>query len=169
MGRQEMHFSEVDFDDLVRRIIVESGVEQGERQIDWVVPTLPKVHGDAAMLRQVWMNLIGNGIKYTRHQGRARIEIGWREESERELVFFVKDNGVGFDNKYAGRLFGVFQRLHSDEEFEGTGIGLANVRRIVHRHSGRTWADGEVGNGAIFYFSLLKHYDFQISKNASGT
>ncbi|MDB6121250.1 MAG: hypothetical protein JWQ71_243 [Pedosphaera sp.] len=156
MGRQQMHNGEVDMNELVQEVIAGAKLEQGERQIEWVVLPLPKVRGDAAMLRQVWVNFIANAVKYTRRKEKAHIEIGWREEFGKELVFFVKDNGAGFDMKYAQKLFGIFQRLHEESEFEGTGIGLANVRRIIHRHSGRTWGEGEVEKGATFYFSLTK-------------
>ena len=115
------------------------------------------MRGDLRLLRQVWANLISNAIKYTRQKDPARIEIGTVNDSKKEVVFFVKDNGAGFDMKHAGQLFGLFQRLHLREEFEGTGLGLANVRRIVDRHGGRTWAQGELGKGATFFFSLPNH------------
>ncbi len=114
---------------------------------------LPAAHGDPALLKQVWINLLSNAIKYSRHAEQARIEIGSLAEP-RAKVYFVRDNGAGFDMKYAGKLFGVFQRLHRADEFEGTGIGLATVQRMVHRHGGRVWAEAKPNQGATFYFTL---------------
>jgi light-regulated signal transduction histidine kinase (bacteriophytochrome) len=125
------------------------------RKIEWLVGPLPEVSGDPVLLRQVMTNLLGNAVKYSRTKARARIEIA-SEETETEIQCLIRDNGVGFDMNYADRLFGVFQRLHAVDEFEGTGIGLANVKRIIQRHGGRVWAVGKVGRGATFYFSLPK-------------
>ncbi len=156
MAREPLQASDINLDQLVRSVIADLESEQPPRPLVWQVQLLPRVRADPAMLRQVWINLIGNALKYTRRKETARIEIGWREGSDREWVFFVKDNGAGFDMKDREKLFGIFQRLHSQDEFEGTGIGLAIVRRIIERHGGRTWAEGEPGAGATFYFSLPK-------------
>jgi light-regulated signal transduction histidine kinase (bacteriophytochrome) len=113
------------------------------------------VFGDSTLLQQVWVNLIDNAVKYTSKKEKTKIGIGF-DENETHFVFFIRDNGVGFDMKYAHKLFGVFQRLHTQTEFEGTGIGLASVQRIVHKHNGRVWAEAEPGNGATFFFSIPK-------------
>ncbi len=154
MGRQEMSKTQVDLDPLVEDVIREFRSETEGRNIAWQIGPLPQVTGDRAMLYMVLVNLISNALKYTRLRQQAEIEIGWMPDHERETIVFVRDNGVGFDMKYADKLFGVFQRLHRADEFEGTGIGLANVHRIISRHGGRTWAKGEVDQGATFYFSL---------------
>jgi light-regulated signal transduction histidine kinase (bacteriophytochrome) len=153
-GRTELYLERVELDPLVHEVI--QGLEMGTRgrAIDWHIEKLPPVRGDTALLRQVFANLIGNALKYTQPRDPARIEVGCAGEEEGRQVFYVKDNGVGFDMKHAGKLFGLFQRLHRADEFEGTGIGLANVRRIVARHGGTVWAEAEPGRGATFYFSL---------------
>jgi signal transduction histidine kinase len=138
---------------ICNRAVRELAGETAGREVEWIWGELPEVNGDPSLLRQVLINLIGNALKYTRRRQQARIEIGSRKEGE-EIVVHVKDNGVGFDMRQAERLFAVFQRLHPPSEFEGTGIGLANVRRIIHQHGGRTWAEAEVNQGATFYFSL---------------
>jgi light-regulated signal transduction histidine kinase (bacteriophytochrome) len=149
-----MHPAEINMDALVREIVHQLEPDCANRKFEWQIAPLPRVHGDAALLRQVWFNLIENAVKYTRNCPLAHIEIGSQQNTSDPRVFFVRDNGVGFDMKYVEKLFGVFQRLHRSDEFEGTGIGLANVRRIVHRHGGRTWAEAEPGKGATFYFSM---------------
>jgi signal transduction histidine kinase len=155
MGRTHMQPAEVDQDALVAAVIHDGHFNQGPRTITWQIAPLPRVRADQAMLRQVWANLIGNAVKYSGKVENPRVEIGTETSAEtHEHVFFVRDNGAGFDMRYRDKLFGVFQRLHGAADFEGTGIGLANVRRIVTRHGGRTWAEGEPGRGATFYFSL---------------
>jgi PAS domain S-box-containing protein len=153
-GRVAMRSKRVALRGLVDEVRRELEPEAADRQVEWRMNDLPDVQGDAAMIRQVLTNLLSNALKYTAPRPRAEIEIGCLPPDSGDAVLFVRDNGVGFDMKYVGRLFGVFQRLHEPEEFEGTGIGLANVRRIVHRHGGRTWAEGAVDGGATFYFSL---------------
>ncbi|RKH15635.1 response regulator [Corallococcus sp. CA047B] len=153
MGRAEMRRTRVDLGQLVEEARKDLLPEANGRQVEWQVGELPTVEGDPALLRQVIHNLLANALKYTRPKPDARIEVGAREV-EGEAVVWVRDNGVGFEMQYVDKLFGVFQRLHTAEEFEGTGIGLANVRRIVSRHGGRTWAEGAVGQGATFTFTL---------------
>jgi light-regulated signal transduction histidine kinase (bacteriophytochrome) len=153
MSRQTMGSTEVDLAALVADLRETQAADATQKAIVWHVAPLPVVHGDPAMLRLVLTNLISNAIKYSSTQTAPEITIA-AEEIGDEVVIRVADNGVGFDMAYASKLFGVFQRLHRPEEFEGTGIGLANVRRIVQRHGGRTWAEGEVDQGATFFFSL---------------
>jgi PAS domain S-box-containing protein len=152
-GRMEMLQSNLDMNEILLEVKESLCKENPDRKIEWVLGKLASVYGDEAMLRLVWVNLLSNAVKFTRTRKKARIEIGVRKENK-ELVFFVRDNGVGFDMQYAQKLFGVFQRMHPTEEFEGTGIGLANVQRIVSRHGGRVWAEAEIDNGAVFYFSV---------------
>jgi light-regulated signal transduction histidine kinase (bacteriophytochrome) len=155
MGRQEMKRQSIDLNVLVDECLRDLQPDMEGRRIEWKRGALPAVVADAAMLRQVWLNLLSNAVKYSRRCDPSIIEMGGQEIGD-QFVFAVKDNGAGFDMKYAEKLFGVFQRLHRDEDFEGTGIGLANVRRIVHRHGGHTWAIGAIDQGATFYFSLPK-------------
>ena len=156
MGRTELRHTKVAAQSLVHEAVDSTRMDSAKRNIEWKIGELPEIEVDSAMMRQVWINLIANAVKYSRPRDPAKIEVGCQDASDDEFVFFVRDNGVGFDMQYAHKLFGVFQRLHSSDEFEGTGIGLANVGRIVHRHGGRVWAEGAVGQGATFYFSIPK-------------
>ncbi len=154
-ARAELRFTGVRLADLIQGCLRDLQPEIKDREVEWVIAPLPEVRGDPALLRQVLLNLLSNALKYTRPRHPARIEVG-TGANEKEHVLYVADNGVGFDMRYAHKLFGVFQRLHRAADFEGTGIGLANVRRIVHRHGGRTWAEGALNQGATFYFTLPK-------------
>ena len=154
LGRGALRLQAVDMQSLVDEARALAQSEAGERQIEWTISPLPIVIGDENMLRTVWQNLIGNAVKYTGRREVARIAIDVDRDRDGEYVFTVADNGAGFNMEYAGKLFGVFQRLHRASEFPGNGIGLANVRRIVARHGGRVWAEAEPERGASFHFSL---------------
>jgi PAS domain S-box-containing protein len=156
IGRAEPHKTTLSLEQLVQEALSEVRQEIQERNIVWKVGALPDWHGDRSMLRLVLVNLISNAVKFTSPRPQAEIEIGCEEQRDDRVVVFVRDNGVGFDMKYVNKLFGVFQRLHPTESFEGTGIGLATVQRIVNRHGGRAWAEGLLDGGATFYFSLAK-------------
>ena len=152
-GRLEMFYTTIDMNSLVEEIKQQIVSQTENRKIIWEIEPLPSVNGDRTLLRLVWQNLIENAIKYTSYKNIAEINIGSNINSS-EITFFIKDNGVGFDMRYVDRIFGIFQRLHSSQEFEGTGIGLANVQRIVHRHRGRIWTQSAVNQGTTIYFSL---------------
>jgi signal transduction histidine kinase len=152
-SRAPLFHSRVALDKVVQSVTRDLHFETEGRDVQWKIDPLPTVDGDPTLLRQAFFNLISNALKFTRPQNPARIEIA-AEERPAEWLLHVRDNGVGFDMQYAGKLFGVFQRLHPPSEFEGIGIGLANVRRIIQRHGGRIWAEARPGEGAVFYFSL---------------
>jgi light-regulated signal transduction histidine kinase (bacteriophytochrome) len=155
IGRADAKKTLVSLDQLVKEVVAEMGRDTRGRDIVWKINRLPACYADRSMLRLVIVNLLANAVKFTRIRATAEIEIGF-VEGENEVEVFVKDNGAGFDMQYVNKLFGVFQRLHLPEEFEGTGIGLATVQRIIHRHGGKVRADGGVDQGATFYFSLPK-------------
>ena len=156
IGRAETKKVAVDLEQLVAQVVAELAQYTGGRDIAWKIGALPSCHGDRAMLRMVFVNLLSNAAKFTRTQPQAKIEIGCSRQENNQIKIFVRDNGAGFDMRHVNKLFGVFQRLHLAEEFEGTGIGLATVQRIVHRHGGTCWAEGAVDQGATFYFTLPK-------------
>ncbi|RFC43348.1 MAG: Bacteriophytochrome/PAS domain-containing protein [Verrucomicrobia bacterium] len=157
LGRAEIQSETVDMRALAQEVFNElTGRGTNGRKIQFEVQHLPVAVGAQAMIRQVWVNLIGNAIKFTRGRELAEIEVGFHLGAGGETVYSIKDNGVGFDMRHVGKLFGVFQRLHSEKEFEGTGVGLALVQRIVSRHGGRVWADAEEGRGSTFFFTLPK-------------
>lgn len=155
-GHTELKKAEVNLDELIKDVLNDFQTNLKERNVAWIIHPLPSVHADRALLRMVLVNLISNAVKFTGTRVEARIEIGQTASDNDETVIYIRDNGAGFDPEYVGKLFGVFQRLHTYEEFEGTGIGLANVQRIILRHGGRAWAKGIVDEGATFYFSLPK-------------
>ena len=156
IGRVETQKSPVNLDLLLKEALSEVQQEANGRNIEWKIDNLPVCYGDRSMLRLVLVNLLSNAIKFTRARAKAEIEVGCTNGSADEVVVFVKDNGAGFDMKYVDKLFGVFQRLHHVDAFEGTGIGLATVQRIIHRHGGKVRAEGALDRGATFYFSVPK-------------
>jgi signal transduction histidine kinase len=155
LGRKEMSKRIVPMDELVRHLCTELKTEHTDRNIEFQIKSLLSAEADGVAIKQVWLNLISNAVKYTRFKEHAIIEIG-SEIKGNEIIYHVKDNGAGFDMRYSGKLFGVFQRLHSDDEFEGTGVGLAIVKKIISKHEGRVWGEAKVNEGAIFYFTLNK-------------
>lgn len=154
IGRVETRQTMVSLEQLVKEVQSDALQETGGRNISWKVGPLPDLYGDRSMLKLALVNLISNAIKFTRTRPQPEIEIGCGEKQKGGVVVFIRDNGVGFDMKYVNKLFGVFQRLHRSEEFEGTGIGLATVQRIIHRHGGQVWAESFVDRGATFFFSV---------------
>jgi PAS domain S-box-containing protein len=153
IGKQEPKLQVSGVESIVRDVIADLKPDIGDRAVEWKVGYLPYVEGDPALLRVVFQNLLANALKYSRPRPKAVIEVG-RQEVDGQSVLFVRDNGVGFNMKYADKLFGVFQRLHRAEDFEGTGVGLAIVQRIVQKHGGRIWAEAAVNQGATFFFTL---------------
>jgi light-regulated signal transduction histidine kinase (bacteriophytochrome) len=153
LSRLPLSKSAVDTGKLVRGVLEELSFQRQGRQIDIRIADLPPCQADPALLKQVWVNLLSNALKYTGKREAALLEIGCAREQEQN-VYFVRDNGTGFDMRYAHKLFGVFQRLHRAEDYEGTGVGLAIVQRVIHRHGGRVWAESAVNRGTTFYFTL---------------
>lgn len=153
LSRQSLRKQAVDTEKLVRGVLKDLASSRDEQRIEIRVGELPPCEGDAALLKQVWVNLLSNAFKYTRRRDRAIVEIGCNRQAG-ENIYFVRDNGTGFDMRYVHKLFGVFQRLHRAEEYEGTGVGLAIVQRVVSRHGGRVWAEAKLNEGAIFQFTL---------------
>ena len=161
LGRKELIKRNITMQDIVTNICNEIKNEYGSRNIQFKINELHAIEGDIVIIKQAWVNLISNAVKYSRLNEKTVIEIGCNVKED-EIIYYIKDNGVGFDMLYVDKLFGVFQRLHANKEFEGTGVGLAIVHRIISKHGGRVWAEGKVGEGAIFYFSLpnkLQYYE----------
>jgi light-regulated signal transduction histidine kinase (bacteriophytochrome) len=153
LGRQALRKRSLEPAELVRHSLEELKSEQEGRAVDIRIEHLPACEGDLVLLKQVFINLLQNALKFTRTRDRAILEVGWTK-TEKGQAYYVKDNGVGFNMQYASQIFGVFQRLHRAEDYEGTGVGLAIVQRIIHRHGGTVWAEAEVNRGATFYFTL---------------
>jgi signal transduction histidine kinase len=153
VGRQELALQETPLDPMLRQVVEDLAPEYSGRQVDWQVGELFSAECDPALMKQVFVNLLSNAVKYTRKKDRAVIQVGLRRENDQRVIF-VRDNGAGFDMEYAGKLFGVFQRLHKARDFEGTGVGLAIVQRIVRKHGGRIWAEAKLDEGATFFFTI---------------
>jgi light-regulated signal transduction histidine kinase (bacteriophytochrome) len=153
VGRQELRYETTALNTVIDEVVAELKRESDDREIDWRIARLPTAISDPGLMRQVFANLLSNAVKYTRPRTKAIIEVGMQQTNGHNAIY-VRDNGVGFNMKYVDKLFGVFQRLHRSDEFEGTGVGLAIVDRIVRRHGGRVWAESELNKGASFYFTL---------------
>jgi light-regulated signal transduction histidine kinase (bacteriophytochrome) len=158
---------EINLEELVRETLGEFQAETKARKINWTIQPLPTVQADRDLLRMVLVNLVSNAVKFTGPRAEPKVSIGCAANENGETVIFIRDNGAGFDPNFTHKLFGVFQRLHSADEFEGTGIGLANVQGIILRHGGKVWAEGVVNAGATFYFSLPKASRVVIEKQSS--
>jgi len=154
-GRQELHRQPIAPNAVIQIILQDLAPQLEGRQVELVIGDLPMCEADPSLFQQIWVNLLSNAIKYTRARALARIEVG-AQTQDSAVIYFIRDNGAGFDMRYSEKLFGVFQRLHPPQEYEGTGIGLALVQRIIHRHGGRIWAEAEVDHGATFYFTLAE-------------
>jgi light-regulated signal transduction histidine kinase (bacteriophytochrome) len=155
LGRKAMQTAPLDMRELAAKAYGQLSRDQGDRKVEFRLGSLPTAMGDRSLFEQVWVNLLSNAVKFSSKKEAATIEVGAISE-EREHVYFVRDNGAGFDPRYTKNLFGVFQRLHGNDEFPGTGVGLALVHRIVTRHGGRVWADSKLGEGATFHFTVPK-------------
>ena len=153
LSRAEMHTSPIDMQALVQALFDELTTPESRARIDLHLDLLKPAIGDATLIRQMWINLLSNALKFSSGKERAIIEVK-STQSKGETIYSIRDNGAGFDMKYADKLFGVFQPLHSESEFEGTGVGLAIVQRVISRHGGRVWGEGKVDQGAVFYFTL---------------
>jgi len=154
MSRADIHPVRIDMNDLLKKAIKELGPDISGQDIEWEIEKMPEGYGDRSLLLQVMINLVSNAVKYSGKKETSLIKIGATVWENNSVLYFVKDNGAGFDMKYANKLFGVFQRLHREMDFEGIGIGLALVHRIIKRHGGKIWAESEIDKGATFYFSL---------------
>ena len=154
VGRYAVSRQATQLNTLVEEVIAMLQTDSEGRQVEWIVADLPAAECDPVLVRQIFQNLLANALKFTRPRARAIIEVGLKRKEHGQTVFMVRDNGIGFSMKYADKLFGVFQRLHHAQDFEGTGIGLATVQRIVQKHGGRVWAEAELDKGAAFYFTL---------------
>jgi two-component system sensor kinase len=153
LSRANMSIMKLEMDGIIKDVWKELQAINPERNIALTIQAMPSGYGDRTLIKQVYANLLANAVKFTKYKNPARIEAGGYTE-DHEDVFYIKDNGVGFDMAYYDKLFGIFQRLHNNPDFEGTGVGLATIQRAVHKHGGRVWAEGKMDEGATFYFSL---------------
>jgi light-regulated signal transduction histidine kinase (bacteriophytochrome) len=167
VGRHALNLQPTQLNAMVAEVIAILQPDCQGRQVEWIIADLPAAACDPVLVKQIFQNLLANALKFTRPRARAVIEVSHREEEDRRPVFMVRDNGVGFSMKYVDKLFGVFQRLHRVEEFEGTGIGLVTVQRIVRKHGGQVWAEGELDKGAAFYFTLEVGKQTESKNNAA--